>query len=204
MRIGLFGGSFDPVHNGHLRLAACCRDQSRLHEVWLVPAAVQPHKPGGPVASDADRVAMLRLAVDGLAGLKVLTLEIDRGGVSYTIDTLRAVQHERPDAELFFVMGADTLHDLPDWREPRAVLALATPLVAHRPGEPPPDFAKLGGLVDAARLAAFREHLVEMPATELSSSEVRRRLAAGEAVEGMLPPPVVELAQRVYGARVRG
>lgn len=188
MRLGIFGGSFDPVHNGHLRLAGCCAQQAGLDAVWLVPSAVQPLKPHGPVASNADRVAMLRLAVEGLAGpdrlgLGVSTLEIDRGGVSYTVDTLRQIHAERPEAELLFLMGADSLHDLPDWREPEEILRLATPLVVGRPGEPEP----------ATDLPHQR---VEMPAMDISSSTLRERLANGEACDEWLPPAVADYIRR--------
>jgi nicotinate-nucleotide adenylyltransferase len=198
MRLGLFGGSFDPVHNGHLLLAECCRDQFRLDEVWLIPAGVQPLKPRGPVASGADRVAMLRLAIAGRERLRVSTIEVDRDGVSYTVDTLREVRRRCPDDELLFLMGADTLADLPQWREPAEVLRLATPLVVHRAGSPLADFAALGGLVSPARLDEVRTHLVEMPATDLRSSELRRRLAAGESIYDATPRDVAEYARRVY------
>ncbi|MEN0111436.1 MAG: nicotinate (nicotinamide) nucleotide adenylyltransferase, partial [Planctomycetota bacterium] len=127
MRLGVFGGSFDPVHIGHVRLARACRDQASLDRVWFVPAATQPHKPGGPVASGEDRLAMLRLALADEPGLEASPIELDRGGVSYTVETLRAIAESQPAAELFFLMGADTLRDLPNWREPGEVLRLATP-----------------------------------------------------------------------------
>jgi nicotinate-nucleotide adenylyltransferase len=193
MRLGLFGGSFDPVHNGHLLLAECCRDQ-----LWFIPAGVQPLKPRGPVASGADRVAMLRLAIAGRERLLVSTIEVDRDGVSYTVDTLREVRRRRPDDELFFLMGADTLADLPQWRDPAEVLRLATPLVVHRAGSPPADFAALAGLVSPTRLDELRAHLVEMPATDLRSSELRSRLAAGESIDGATPRAVAEYARGVY------
>lgn len=177
MRIGLFGGSFDPVHNGHLTLAACCAEQGGLDAVWFVPAALQPFKLGGPVASDADRVAMLRLAIAGTPGREVSTLEIDRGGVSYTVDTLRQLQAELVGIELFFLMGADTLRDLPGWREPDEVLRLATPMVVQRPGE--------------ADIVTDVPHLrVEMPPMDISSSDIRKRIATGESIEGLLPASV--------------
>ncbi len=192
MRLGILGGSFDPVHNGHLRLAECCCAQAGLDTVWLVPAAVQPHKPHGPVASDADRIAMLRLAIEGKPCLAVSTIEIDRGGVSYTVDTLRTIHSEQLAAELFFLMGADTLHDLPNWHEPAEVLQFATPLVVHREGEPAPDFDVLVSLVDAERLTVIRDLQVEMPPVAISSSNLRERFAAGESCEGLLPTAVGE------------
>jgi nicotinate-nucleotide adenylyltransferase len=177
MRIGLFGGSFDPVHNGHLTLAACCAEQGGLDAVWFVPAALQPFKLGGPVASDADRVAMLRLAIADMPGREVSTLEIDRGGVSYTVDTLRQLHAELPDAELFFLMGADTLRDLPGWREPDEVLRLATPMAVQRPGE--------------ADVVTDVPHMrIGMPPMDISSSDIRKRIATGESIEGLLPASV--------------
>ncbi len=197
MRLGIFGGSFDPIHNGHLQLAECCCAQAGLDAVWFVPAAVQPHKPHGPVASDADRVAMLRLAIEEKPCLAVSTIEIDRGGVSYTVDTLRSIQEDQPAAKLFFLMGADTLHDLPNWYEPAEVLRLATPLVVHRAGEPAPDFEVLVGLVDAERLTEIRDLQVEMPPVDISSSDLRERFATDEPCEGLLPSTVAEwIAER--------
>ncbi|TWT99803.1 Nicotinate-nucleotide adenylyltransferase [Botrimarina colliarenosi] len=183
MRLGLFGGSFDPVHNGHLALAACCAEQGQLDAVWLIPAAVQPLKPDGPVAADADRVAMLRLATEGQAGREVSTIEIDRGGVSYTVDTLRQMRGQLPDAELFFLMGADTLRDFSSWREPAEVLRLARPMVVQRPGE--------GGV--ATEVPHLR---IDMPPMAVSSSDLRRRIAAGESIVGLVPDTVAEYIAR--------
>lgn len=177
MRLGLFGGSFDPVHNGHLALAECCAAEARLDAVWFVPAALQPFKRSGPAAPALHRVAMLRLAVAGRKGFGVSTVEIDRGGVSYTVDTLRQVRELRPDAELFLLMGADTLRDLAGWREPEEVLRLATPVVVGRPGEAEP-------AADVRRLR------IAMPPTDVSSREIRRRLSIGEPVTGLVPSEV--------------
>lgn len=196
MRIGLFGGSFDPVHNGHLLLAECCSDAAQLDEVWLTPSAVQPLKPHGPVATDVDRLAMLRLAVEGRPGLVVSTHEIDRGGVSYTVDTLRELRSERPDDEFFFLMGADSLHDLPKWREPEQVVRLATPLVVHRAGEPEPDFDVIAPWVDAQRLALIRDSVVAMPPTPISSSALRGKARAGESLIGFTPESVADYADK--------
>lgn len=192
MRLGIFGGSFDPVHNGHLRLAEVCRAQAQLDEVWLMPAATQPHKPGGAQASADDRLRMLDLAVAGVPGLDVSRIEIARGGVSYTVDTLREIQAELPAAELFLLMGADTLRDLPHWREPAEICRLATPLVVHRGGEAPPSFDVLAPLVTEDRLAIIRALEVEMPAVDVSSTEIRDCVRRGISIEGMTPRAVVE------------
>jgi nicotinate-nucleotide adenylyltransferase len=192
MRLGIFGGSFDPVHRGHVLLAECCRVQAGLDRVWLVPAAQQPFKPRGPIAPAADRVAMLRLAVAGHEELEVSTLEIDRGGMSYTIDTLEAVAAAEPAARLFLLMGADTLADLAEWHRPAAICALATPLVVSRAGEPPPAFEHLAPLVSAERLAEIQALQVEMPLTPISSSAIRDLLASGGDWQNLVDPTVAQ------------
>src|SRR5688572_13442833 len=129
MRLGIFGGSFDPVHNGHLALARACYDQVALDNLWFMPTAIQPLKHRGPQATSTQRIEMLNLAIESefneqltsskpRPNYRVCTLEIDRGGFSYTVDTLTQIHEELPDAELFFMMGADALRDVPNWKEP--------------------------------------------------------------------------------------
>ncbi|REJ65199.1 MAG: nicotinate (nicotinamide) nucleotide adenylyltransferase [Planctomycetota bacterium] len=190
MRLGLFGGSFDPVHYGHLLLAECCREQCRLDRVWFVPAAVAPHKRDQAVSTPDQRVEMLKLAIAGHPGFEVSDIELQRGGVSYTVDTLRSVAAEQPAAELFLLMGADTLADLVNWHQPDEVCRLASPVAVARADEPPPDYDLLAKLVDAERLAKFRELLVSMPQIELSSRELRARVAAGGSIRYRTPRAV--------------
>src|SRR6476620_7357600 len=118
MRLGLYGGSFDPIHYGHLLLAECARETLSLDEVWLMPAAVPPHKQTRELAPAKHRLAMLQLALAGHEQIKSSQLEIDRGGISYTVDSLAAIHELHPDATLFLLMGPDSLNDLPTWREP--------------------------------------------------------------------------------------
>jgi nicotinate-nucleotide adenylyltransferase len=202
MRLGIFGGSFDPVHNGHLAVARACQREAALDEVWFTPTAIQPLKHGGPRATAAQRVEMLNLAINSAASepgrigepgrprprrpWRVCTLEIDRGGYSYTIDTLRQIRDELPDAELFFLLGADALRDVPQWREPAEIYRLATPLIVRRAGQPEPSLIGLQSLCPPDH----QPRLVEMPAMEVSSSEIRRRIAAGESIDGLVPPAV--------------
>lgn len=190
MRIGVFGGSFDPIHRGHLLLADCCWRQASLDQVEFVPNANQPLKPRGPVASGADRLAMIRLAIADRPEFAASTIELDRGGVSYTVDTLRELQRQRPDAELFFLMGADSLGDFLHWRDPQGICEIATPLVVHRAGSPPPDFESLAAIVSAERLAEIKQAAVEMPATPISSSEIRRLVAEGGEWQPLVSPNV--------------
>jgi nicotinate-nucleotide adenylyltransferase len=198
MRIGVFGGSFDPVHFGHLLLAEMCREQYALDEVWFVPAAVAPHKPQHAVAGAAERFEMLQLATGGHEAFRVSRLEIDRGGTSYTVDTLAQIHAQYPDAALFLIMGSDSLADLVNWRDPAGICQLATPLVVHRAGTAAPDFGPLRRLLGSQRFAAVGEHIVAMPAVELSSREIRRRIAAGASVRYQTPR-AVEQYIRAHG-----
>jgi nicotinate-nucleotide adenylyltransferase len=196
MRLGILGGSFDPVHNGHLALARACGEQAALDEVWFTPAAIQPLKHKGPHATDAQRIEMLNLAIDSepsepgrprpRPSWRVCTLEIDRGGFSYTVDTLRQIHVELPDAALFFLMGADAVRDVPHWREPREIFRLATPLVVRRAGEPEPDLASLAALCTKTT----QPQLVDMPPIDISSSDIRRRIAEGKPIQDLVPPAV--------------
>ncbi|MEQ8790355.1 MAG: nicotinate-nucleotide adenylyltransferase [Pirellulaceae bacterium] len=190
MRLGIFGGSFDPVHFGHLLLAESCREQCRLDEVWFVPAAVPPHKQEDERTEAKHRVEMLELAIAGNPAFRVSTLELDRGGVSYTVSTLAAIGEQQPEAELFLLVGGDSLRDLATWREPERICRLATPAAVGRVGSPPADYSSLEPIVSAERLAHIRRHAVEMPLVDLSSTDIRRRIAAGRSIRYMTPRAV--------------
>lgn len=187
MRLGIFGGTFDPVHYGHLLLAEACREECRLDELWFMPAAVPPHKQVQTLTPAKDRVEMLRLAIAGQAAFSVSLLEIEHGGVSYTVSTLEAVQASRPEAQLFFPMGADSLRDLPTWREPRRICELAVPIIVRRAGSPEPDFAALDGLATRERLSQIKSFQFEMPLIELSSTDIRSRVARGQSIRFRTP-----------------
>lgn len=189
-KLGILGGSFDPIHYGHLLLAETCREQCRLDRVIFIPAAVPPHKRSQPLASARDRIEMVRLAIAGHEQLAVSSIEIDRGGVSYTVDTLTALAEQQPGSSLFFLMGADSLNDLPTWREPQRLCELAVPLVVRRASSPEPDFSSISHLVTAKRLDEIREHQVEMPIIELSSTEIRQRVAIGRSIRYRTPRAV--------------
>lgn len=190
MRLGIYGGSFDPVHYGHLLLAECCRETLGLNEVWFVPAASPPHKQDRTLASGKARLEMLELALAGHEQLRASPIELARGGVSYTVDTLQAVRQMRPEAVLYLLMGADSLRDLPTWREPARICELALPAVVRRGGAPEPDFAVLAPLVTRERLAEIRAAQVQMPLIELSSTEMRDRIAAGRSIRFRTPRAV--------------
>lgn len=190
MRLGLFGGTFDPVHLGHLILAELCREQCRLDEVWFVPAAEPPHKKRPDLTPPDKRVEMLRLAIGGHEAFSVCTREIERGGLSYTVDTLHELAIEDATRQLFFLLGGDSLADLPRWREPARICELAIPVVVSRPGTPPLDYGALAEIVAPRRLAEIRAHQVEMPQIGISSREIRRRVAAGLSIRYQTPRAV--------------
>ena len=186
MRLGIYGGSFDPVHYGHLLLAETCREQSCLDRVLFMPNAVSPHKVHATTSPEA-RVEMLKLALGGHPAMHVSTLEVERGGISYTVDTLTRLQQEYPNDKLFFLMGADSLEDLPTWREPERICQLAVPLVVRRAGSAEPDIGKLAHLVDAERLGEIRQCQVTMPVVELSSTDIRQRVAVEQSIRYRMP-----------------
>ena len=190
MRLGIFGGSFDPVHYGHLLLAECCREQCRLDRVWFVPAEIAPHKIGRALTAGPQRVDMLRLAIGGHEAFAVSTVELDRGGVSYTVDTLEAIHAEQPGDELFLLVGSDSLADLPNWREPRRICELALPVAVCRAGGPPADFGAIAPLVAAERFEMIRGQQFEMPLVDLRASEIRRRVADGLSIRYRTPRAV--------------
>ena len=195
MHIGIFGGSFDPVHFGHVRVAEACRDALPLATVLFVPAAAQPLKPYGPIASAEDRVRMLELAIEGRPGLEVSPIEIDRAGVSYTVDTLRQLSEQRPDDSLYLILGADALSDLPNWREPDEIRRLARLVVVDRPEarriEPP-------RAAEAGKPSEVLRDVIHVPTEPLdvSSSEIRSRVARGESIAGLVPPAVAAYMER--------
>jgi nicotinate-nucleotide adenylyltransferase len=190
MRLGILGGTFDPVHYGHLLLAESCREALSLDEVWFLPAAVPPHKQQYEHAPGPQRVEMLELAIGGHAAFSVCQIEITRGGVNYTVDTLARLKAEDPLRELFFLMGADSLLDLPTWKEPARLCQLATPVVVCRSigGNSSGEFGEaldlrgLDNLLPADRLEAIRKHRVQMPRIDLTSSDIRQRVAMGKSI----------------------
>lgn len=196
MRLGIFGGTFDPVHYGHLLLAESCREQLRLDEVCFVPAAMPPHKQKRPLSPASARIEMLELATSGQQTFSVCRHEIERGGVSYTVDTLAQLKAEDPRRELFFLMGADSLRDLSGWKDPQRICQLAIPVVVRRASlgvhdrSESLDWHGLQELVAAERMQTIREHQVQMPRVDLSSSEMRRRVAAGQSIRYRTPRAV--------------
>lgn len=189
MRLGLFGGTFDPIHLGHLIMAETCREACRLDRVWFVVAGEPPHKRGERTPA-RHRVEMVRLAIAGHPDFEVSEIEVDRPGPHYSVETLEAVHRARPEDELFFIIGADSLVDLPHWREPARIRELATIVVVNRPGFAPP--------ADPGTPAPL---FVDVPPIGIASSEIRRSLAAGRSVRYRVPRSVEAYLQAhgLYG-----
>jgi nicotinate-nucleotide adenylyltransferase len=196
MRLGIFGGTFDPVHYGHLLLAEQCREQCRLDQVWFLPAGVPPHKLERTIASGKARAEMLELAVAGHEDFRIDRRELDRADACYTVDTLAALQSADPARELVFLLGADSLVDFPTWREPRRILELARLAVVNRGGNPLPALAALQPILGAA--LESRIEFVTIPGVDISSSDIRRRVREGKSIRYMTPR-VVECYIQTHG-----
>ena len=188
MRVGVFGGTFDPVHFGHLILAEQCREQGRLEEVLFVPAPRPPHKPQ-PIARFDQRVEMLALALAGNPTFRIDEIEKDRDGPSYTVDTLAELRRRRPGDDFWLLVGGDTIRDLHVWYEPRRLLEMAGLLVMARPGSPIPDRDELGARVGLPA-GAVRLKLVDAPQIDIASRDLRRRAAEGRSLRYLLPRAV--------------
>lgn len=207
MSLGILGGTFNPIHLAHLRLGEELREALGLERVFFVPAAQPPLKRRG-VAPARDRLAMVELAVAQNPAFGVLTLEIERRGPSYTVDTLRSLRSSHPDQRLWFLVGSDVLGDLDQWREPDALLELASLAVAPRGGAPsgarevrallPPALA--AGLRDGPQglLHPSGNELRVIPFTPLgiSASDIRRRIARGASVRYLIPDAVADYIRK--------
>ncbi|MCI0744413.1 MAG: nicotinate-nucleotide adenylyltransferase [Verrucomicrobia subdivision 3 bacterium] len=180
-RIGLFGGSFDPVHCGHLLVAMAAMEELTLDRIFFIPAAQSPFKPENKPAPAELRARLLRLALAGQTRYEVDDQEMRRGGVSYTIDTLRDYGKRFPNAKLFYLIGADHIPQLPKWRDAAELAALAEFVVIPRPGE-----------VTVNAPAGFRVRMLKGFPFGVSSSQIRARVKAGQPIDGLVPPAVAE------------
>lgn len=184
MRIGVFGGTFDPPHLGHLVVASDACGALGLDRVLWIPSAVPPHKAGTVQAPAEARLEMVRAAIEGDSRFQADDIELRRPGPSYTVDTLRSLAERHPGAELVLLIGADNLREIPGWREPGEILRLARLAVLSRDGAGvPPD-------------APVPADAVEVTRVDVSATEVRRRAAAGETIRYLVPDAVRALVER--------
>jgi nicotinate-nucleotide adenylyltransferase len=189
VRLGIFGGTFDPPHMGHLVVAQEVHFRLRLDRVLWVPAGIPPHKRDQPITPGTVRLELVRAAIAGDDRFEASDLEVRRGGVSYTVDTLRELRQARPEDELFLIVGADQLTELDSWREPDEIRRLATLVGFGREGEDPDEVAGV--------------KVVSVPRMDVSSTEVRRRVGAGEPVRYLVRRGVSAVIERegLYGGR---
>jgi nicotinate-nucleotide adenylyltransferase len=185
------GGTFDPVHLGHIAMAEAAAGCAKLERVLLVPASVPPHR-GAATAAPADRLEMLRLAAAGHPRLEVSDVELRRPGPSYTVDTLRALAAERPGMALHLLLGWDAAREIRGWRSPGEVMRLARLVVVSRPGYPTPTAADLA----AAGIDPARTVLCDVPTPDVESTDVRRLVERGDSLAGLVDPAVESYLRR--------
>jgi len=183
MNIGIYGGSFNPPHLGHLVVAESVREQVRFDKILFVPSATTPNKMDAALAPAADRVQMMRLAIQGNADFEVSDIEVHRSGISYTIDTVTGLAALHPRAALALIIGTDNLMEFQTWKSPQEILARVQLVVVNRPGFPPQDARS-----EFARLSTF----VNVPQIGISSTDIRRRIKLRRSIKYLVPPGVEE------------
>ena len=185
--IGIMGGTFDPVHNGHLAAARQLRDVARLDEVWLMPNATPPHRTAAPVAGAQDRLRMVQLAVDAQPGLQPSSLEVDRGGISYTIDTVRELTRLLGERPFAILLGSDAALKIRSWHDPDALLDEARFVIFNRPETSlaPQTLYELG-------FAPARTEIVHLDTPTIAAHQVRDRLARGIQIDDLVPGAVAD------------
>ena len=191
MRLGIFGGTFDPVHFGHLALAEECLAAANLDELWLVPAASPPHKGGKKLSRFDQRKEMLELAIAGNEKFKVEPMEADRPGPSFTIDTLEEIQKRKPNDELFLIIGGDSALEFSTWKDPAKIASLATIIVRIRPGVIMPTeeefISQLGKELGVVPKVIF---VSGPPYLDVSSSLLKERVSNNKSIRYLLPRAV--------------
>jgi nicotinate-nucleotide adenylyltransferase len=187
-RVGILGGTFDPIHYGHLVAAEDCRAQLGLTEVLFVPAGHPPHKRNQQITPVANRLAMAELAIVDNPHFRLSRVDVDRPGPSYSVDMVQALQAELgPESQLFFILGRDSLLDLPTWHEPDRLAQLCQLVAVTRPGYPPLDLTQLNSVIPNARERIIS---LEVPELNLASSDIRRRVAEGRPIRYLVPESV--------------
>lgn len=188
--LGIFGGTFDPIHYGHLVAAECARHRFHLDRVIFMPAAHPPHKDVQSILGQQHRCRMVERAIAGNTAFEISTLEIDRQGVSYTIDTMDSIQRAYPAAELYFIMGMDSLYILDTWKEVQRLVKLCRFVVATRPGYQLDRSDPV--LANVPTLFWPQAELLEIPGMDISSTDLRRRVRNGEPIRYLVPREVEE------------
>ena len=193
MKVGILGGTFDPIHLGHLVMAEEARLRLELDKVLFVPAEQQWLKVGGAIAAPHQRLEMVRLAINSNPFFKLSVVEMERSGPSYTVDTLAALHDQLgAGAELYFILGWGSLAELPQWREPAQIVQRCQLVAIPRPGYTPPDLESLELDITGISQSTI---LLDMPVIGISSSEVRRRISQGLSIHYLVPEAVARYIQ---------
>ena len=192
-KVGILGGTFDPIHYGHLVVAEDCWYQLGLDEVLFVPAGRPPHKSGQLISSAADRVAMVELAIAGNAHFRLSRVDVDRPGASYSVEMVAALRQALgPETNLYFIIGRDALRDLPTWRSPNLLADLCQIVAVNRPGYPPLDLSRLDATIPHA---GERIQQLVVPELNIAASDLRRRVADGRPITYMTADAVIRYIQ---------
>lgn len=189
-RVLLFGGSFDPIHHGHLVAALCVAERIAAQRIILLPCGQPPHKRERRLTSPLDRLAMCRRAVSGDPRFEVSDWELQQDGPNYTLLTVRHFRAALPGAALYWLIGLDSLHDLPTWYRAAELADECTLVTAARPGYPPPDWSLLAAAFTPAQLERLQQHVFETPQIQIDATALRRRAAAGQSIRYFVPDAV--------------
>ena len=193
-RIGILGGTFNPIHLGHLLTAQDALEQLKLERVIFIPSARPPHKVVDKLASERDRLQMIKLAIRGNDHFEVDDIEIKRGGKSYSVETLTELRRRDPRADFYFIIGADSLRELHLWRDVARLVTLCTFVTVPRPGfEPKP---VIDPRLDAATRRRLRQHVLRGHACDIASRDIRARVASGRSIRYLVPDAVREYIRR--------
>lgn len=201
--IALFGGTFDPIHIGHTAVAAAAGESIGAEKVVFVPARRSPLKAFFPEASDEDRLAMIVMAISGNVGFEISDYEVKKAGPSYTLETVRFFQGKSGDnTVIYWLAGADSVEDLPGWYGTLELIDECNLVIMFRAGFKPPDFSRFEPVWGRQRVEKLQRNIVKTPLIDISSTEVRKRLAAGRDVSGMVCPKVLQYIREhgLYGA----
>ena len=194
VKIGVLGGTFNPVHNGHLLIAGAAREKLGLDQVYFIPAARTPLKDGTEILPARHRVAMVRLAISGLPYFKLSELEIDRPGPSYTVDTIAELRQKLgAQTEIHFIIGLDSLAQLPLWKEASRLISLCRLAAVPRPGYSPPDMAALEKAIPGL---SRRLTVLDKPLTDISATEIRERVRKGLSIADLVPASVADYIRK--------
>jgi nicotinate-nucleotide adenylyltransferase len=186
-KIGVLGGTFDPVHLGHLVLAEQVKETLKLSRVLFIPCLGPPHKTRKKLSSAEDRFRMTSLAIEGNRSFSISDMELKRGGLSYTVDTLKQLRHTYHGAEIYFLTGSDVLDEIHTWRDPEEIYKLAKMVIAVRPGFD--DF-------DRRNRFARKSLVVDITGLDISSSQIRKRVKKGQSIKYLVPSRVEEYIRR--------